>query len=462
MKNSTAFFHPLFFRFYIQRRYLLILISTFLTIPLTVSASDNPDAKRLELPFYLIDYPDNFEHAYYAPSMNQSYFLTKNIAQIGHAAIYDSMDSFLLASLATAVYDFGLLYLPFGYSWVHEEWHRAVLAHNDVGSRNQQYDEPPFSDSISVYHVKDEDLTRMKKESNPDKVRIASSGCEAQLNLSLTMRKENFFQDRPGYYDRFSQFLNILMSNLYIGADASESKDEWVDEVNKTEITIEGRDVSGPDYHTWVYDLFRPNEPYESRGVHPSGIGIDRYIKYSDLTTEEKEYLDLQKDLSVFNFFSPQLFGFDFFTIGSPFDNRQVKWNVALMHFFTSFGYTLDGNLLIKQGDYNFAIKQHNYHNHERSFPGLEFEVVRLPVQVTNGLKTFLTSSIALWLQPKNQLFYTTDASPGGMFSLKSSTPIHEDFELFIQGAVKTEGWVAGVVQLDEAIMASADISWML
>jgi len=64
------------------------------------------------------------------------------------------------------------------------------------------------------------------------------------------------------------------------------------------------RDFVGMDFTSWVYDLFRPNEPYTNRGIHPSGVGIKRYIKTSDLTKEEQSYLKLQGFLSLFNFIS--------------------------------------------------------------------------------------------------------------------------------------------------------------
>jgi hypothetical protein len=36
------------------------------------------------------------------------------------------------------------------------------------------------------------------------------------------------------------------------------------------------RDIVGFDCDAWAYDLQRPDEPYEARGPHPTGVGIDR------------------------------------------------------------------------------------------------------------------------------------------------------------------------------------------
>jgi hypothetical protein len=84
----------------------------------------------------------------------------------------------------------------------------------------------------------------------------------------------------------------------------------------------------------WVYDLFRPDEPYSARGIHPSGTGINRYRKTTDLTDEELSYLHAQRYWYIFNYVSPMLFNVNRITIG----DAGLYGNFAFRHFLTSFG----------------------------------------------------------------------------------------------------------------------------
>ena len=86
----------------------------------------------------------------------------------------------------------------------------------------------------------------------------------------------------------------------------------------------------------WVYDLFRRSEPYGARPPHPTGVGIQRPVAWSDLSGEEQDYLQRQQLLSLINFANP----FAFF----PHHLGGERWQANLMaqHTLTSFGYSVD------------------------------------------------------------------------------------------------------------------------
>jgi hypothetical protein len=90
----------------------------------------------------------------------------------------------------------------------------------------------------------------------------------------------------------------------------------------------------------WVYDLFRPDEPYEDRGIHPSGIGIDRYRSESDFTPQERRYLRTQARLSFLNFADPNLLGLYQFDVGE-YDGLPLSFNASLQHLMAPFGYAM-------------------------------------------------------------------------------------------------------------------------
>src|SRR6185503_15319227 len=104
------------------------------------------------------------------------------------------------------------------------------------------------------------------------------------------------------------------------------------EEQNRKEGTnVPTRDFTGLDPDGWVYDLFRPDEPYAARGIHPSGVGIDRYRSESDFTPRERRYLRRQARLSWLNLLNPQLIGLYGFDVGR-LNGLPVTVNASAQH----------------------------------------------------------------------------------------------------------------------------------
>ena len=173
----------------------------------------------INVEFSLIDYPYNFTDTVNYFSMKQSLELSKNISQ-SYKKAFESLivmlnnDVKILPTLfnktkTNIIGSFGELslityipiifmeylysYLPTGYGWVHEEWHRAVLKNRGIDSYDEIYDFKIFSSYISVSHIKDEDLIRLKANYPADMVRLSEAGNEANLELGLAIGKDSFF-----------------------------------------------------------------------------------------------------------------------------------------------------------------------------------------------------------------------------------------------------------------------------
>jgi hypothetical protein len=451
----------------ITARALIILICLVSAPGLLSASTDSASGGRSPLPlvFPVFDAPFNLEDGYSFPSMDQSLMLCKNIGQLAHSVIIDGtsgLDTPLgrwLPFLLTGAFDYLYFYLPPGYAWLHEEWHRAVMSRRGISSYNDVYNFEIFAESIAVSHVKDDDLAALKLRHPAEMVRLHAAGNEADVELTLAMRRDSFFTGRPVRYDLISWWLNLANTWAYIHLCTTSEADLLTDESNAEDGTdISRRDFTGLDFTAWVYDLFRPGEPYAARGVHPSGVGIDRYIRRSDLTDEEKDYLRLQRNLALLNFLSPQMAGIDRFAFRDPFTGGSLRFNFAVTHHLTCFGYDAAAHLFFREGDISLAVTPHLYANRERNLPGLDVSIVRYRVD-TAPITFFASATAALWLQPRDLLFRDSGASPGGLFRIAFSFPAGDRVEFHLQGETKTRGWYAGVVYLDAAFQARAGVT---
>jgi hypothetical protein len=419
------------------------------------------------MPFALFDHPFNLGEGFPVPSMNQSLYLTKNTAQAAHSLIVSGITSSEIPAprfvipLSLAAFDILYEYLPPGYAWLHEEWHRAVMSRRGISSFNDVYRFELFADTIAVSRVSDEKLAQLKDRHPAEMVRLSATGYEAEMSLIRAMRADCFFTGRPVYYDLLSWWLTTINAIAYIDVCTSHEADRITDRANREDgADIRRRDFTGLDFTAWVYDLFRPDEPYAARGVHPSGAGVDRYVKYSDLTPQERHYLKLQRSLSLLNFISPQMFGIDRFPAPGRFDQGGASWNFAVSHFLTPFGYSLDTALLLMGGDIRLCVIGRFYANKSRAFPGFEAALVRYPLEL-RGFRVTAGFTLALWMQPEGQRFRTAAASPGGLLRVNAAIPIAERAEWFVQPEAKSFGWAAGVVYLEEALQVSTGVNWL-
>jgi len=438
-----------------------ILFFFFIAFHITVDAeSQSGSVTDIKLPF--IELPYNLSYNYSFPGMNQSLFITADISKISHQLLYDSFsgDSRCLRLITTFIWDYMLFVLPGGPGWLHEEWHRAVMGQYGIHSYNDVYKFDIFSETIAVSHIRDEDLAFLKERHNSDMVRLSEAGNEAEIELVREYRRDSFFNGRQIRYEHFQMWFVLINASYYVNmcrtGDANRITDQMNDEDGSN---IKKRDFTGLDFTAWIYDLSRPGELYSARGVHPSGIGIDRYIKYSDLTESEKKYLKKTGLFTLFNFASPQLFGFERFNIPDNSITGSSQFNFMVIHHLTSFGNDIILSLMFKKKELNLETSLHCYNNEKNYFPGMEIALRRFPLSLFNT-KFYTDCKMMLFSQPEDQRFRESSGETGGLIGAGISVPIAGDkVELFIDGDVKSRGWIEGNPYLGKSIQSRSGIT---
>jgi hypothetical protein len=426
----------------------------------------------LKLDFPLFDFPYQLEamdtaghgffSAYANPSMGQSLALTTDMVSSVHFGLrwfYNSVNwhPFLKNTVYYGVLglgDFILTYLPGGTGWVHEEFHRAVMTRYGVNSFNDMNTFPIGQDAVSVNSIADEDLERFKAESPADFVRMHEAGIEGESMLVDRLQRNNFFYDQ-GLDNFISYWMIILNSHIYVifSADPNEVNIR-TDQMNAAENSVSSRDFTGFDMAGWVYDLFRPDEPYAARGSHPSGIGINRYRKTTDLTDRELDYLKQQGYWQIFNYLSPMMFGIN----SIPLWNSGFYGNFAFRHRLSSFGSDVSLSIFLKKSPHNFVFTLHNHINYENWFPALEAELVDFPSNI-GGLAVYLSPRILIGTQPRDQGFMTSGAEFLGLLSVRADFALSRYVLPYMEFTAKTDGWVAGNEYLKAGFEARIGVS---
>jgi len=416
------------------------------------------DPALLSLP--VIDLPDQ-HGAYAAPTWEQAIESSKAQYQASHRVLAAWTERrFGAGSRDRMMLGVGLGWeliaslLPLGTGWAHEEGHRAILDRRGMRSFNGVYDFDPTAGAIYVRNVRDEDLVRLKAEYPADTVRLAAAGMETQTLINLRLERDLFFlRGRPAT-DWATLLANTTNNWGYLFACSEAAFDSFTDEVNKADGTlIARRDALGLDCTAWAYDLQRPDEPYEARGVHPSGRGIDRYRKFSDLSRDEQKLMRTVRLLALASFADPFLWLDD----GWGTDDRRMTMTSGF--FLTSFGWSVDQNVFLALGEKNVLVTVHHAANGARWMPGIDAQVWRLPMDVSGSEPWSLTLGGAVWLQPERQRWASARADPGGRVHATLAIPVWRGLEVELGVAHKTAGWVAGVAALEAETSLRAGVS---
>lgn len=438
-----------------------ILIACLPTCAAVGHAQDSSRTSHRRFDFTLVDAPYNLTEGLRGPSMRQALDLSIATYELGHASVERAFGTHKrLAKTAITLLDLvttAEIALPLTSVWVHEEFHRTIMGGRGVDSFDDVYRLDPDATWIAVSHVKDDDLVRLKREHPAEWVRTQSAGIEGELVLVRELERRRFFGKSRAWHLPF-YWLSKISTIGYVASGSWSDADADVDASNRSDgANVKRRDFTGHDFLGWVYDLHRPDEPYAARGVHPSGVGIDRYVKRSDLTDDERRYLRRQGRLQLLNLVDPFLFGLSSgVAVGGG--DTPLRINAGLAHLLTSFGHTVDANVLVRRHDMNLAVTLHGYANGERVFPGIEADLVDLPV--TLGARAIeLTPRVGLWLQPEGQRFRTSAADAGGLAALRVRSALSRRVGAFAELEAKTAGWVAGNPYLDRNVTLRVGLS---
>ncbi|MCS6969336.1 MAG: hypothetical protein RMJ44_12285 [Cytophagales bacterium] len=449
-----------------------LLAGCLLYFFVTLACQAQRDSIKLLLEFPLIDFPfqqhatetrGNFIVGYANPSMKQSLAISNNFynaANYGIKKITDRINNssirFLAANGAALLFNLLTTNIPFGVAWLHEEYHRAVLTRRNINSYNDVNSFPIGKNILYVRRIKDEDLIRLYNNHRPDFIRLMSAGLESQYNQVQTLQKQNFFYNLNN--PNLSIYWLHTVNNVFYVLDSSNPNGDLerdVAERNRIERDILERDFTGPDFTAWVDALFYPNKPYEARGVHPTGIGINRYITASQLTDEARQYLQRQAALQVVNLFSPHMFGIRRIKLKKT-EVGNYYGNFAFRHILTSFGVDACLDIFYQTPRNNLFFSLHRYHNYKNAFFGIEGAIIDKPL-LSNRI--LFCGRTMIWSQPENQSFYTSKAALGGLISIKGTYQTHKWFSPYIEIEAKTKGWVMGNPFIDENVSVVTGIA---
>jgi hypothetical protein len=397
--------------------------------------------------FPILDIPYNVASGLRGPGMAQALSLSEAFYEGTHLAIRRAWHGRgWQTRLSIALWEtFASLLLPLPGSdgWLHEEFHRAVLGRRGIDSFNDVYRFRLGGSAIYVSHVRDEDLVRLKREHPAEQIRLSAAGIEGEYLLVQALEQRQFFARSPAWH--LPEYIVAKLGSLgYVVSTTWDIVNRGTDTLNIEDgADVKVRDFTGHDIAAWVYDLFRPGEPYAARGVHPSGVGIDRYIKPADLTAAELRYVHRQGRLQILNFIDPFLISRRVFTIANPLNGRPLRFNATAGHVLTPFGRTVDANVFLEQDDVRVFAVIHTYGNGRRQLPGFEARLLDYPIRVRGRLLT-ISPRAAVWLQPARQRFDTRSVDPGGLLSVKVNAGARGRLGVFGEVEAKSPGWVAG------------------
>lgn len=440
---------------------LLILIGSFILI-FNTSAQEKYKL-RLDVP--LFDIPENLDLPHRYPSMNQALNWSADFYEAGFWGIDElgnllfrpgAEDASMLKKLGTGAFKYALglafskygseLPIPLGV-WAHEEFHRSVLGVRGIRSFNGNWVFDRWDGT--VYGLSDETLGMLKQDDNENLLYSYVAGVQYEVVLNETVTLTDF------YYKRSFPKAALALYNAYYVWDyfrfsASHDSDSAKVLAPPHENTDPvQRDYAGSDLTAWVHDMFNPATPYTDRDPFPEGNGVNRRIGYSDLTSEERDYLDKQKKLSLLNFLNPSIFfinrinisdnlSFSFFTQYAPvhFGNSV---SVFLPVKFKNTGYLLHATRYSNNTDGGFGF-------------GLGLNNLSLSQKIHTNLR------INVWEQPTS--FLGTGKTRGGMINIKTYYSFNQSFSGYIALSGKSKGWALGNPYLDESISASAGITF--
>jgi hypothetical protein len=395
------------------------------------------------------------------PTMQQSLWISTSTYEAAHWGLAHVLDPYdpqfargFGGRLLAGVADFALTTLPFGLAWQHEEWHRAVLKSYGVDSYDAVYDFDLLASTISVDHVDDRGLARIKSERNADIVRMGTAGIEASYELATNLERVHVFYE-PRTWPSIAIGLLYMSNTFYMLTCADPDSDREVEEWDRSSTPYHRRDFTGYDCTGWTYDLTHPNEPYTARGPHPSGYGIRRYRRWADLDERGRSYLEQQAALSFLNFIDPMMIGFE------PFSVFNAKVTGHVRHMPTSFGNAINLDVLMhrERDQLNVMASVQSFFNHASYFPGVALELHRFPVPAMLDRPTWLGAKANVWMQPDAQSFTTTTMAPGGLLSLRMGYEATNALSPFVEVEGKSGGWVAGNVALGPSVAFRAGLS---
>lgn len=329
--------------------------------------------------------------------------------------------------------------IPFAGGWAHEEFHRNTWTQYGIGSYNEIWDFNLAPDALSyVSHVYDEDLSWLKANHPADYVRMGSAGIEAHFLTNEVLQQQDF-EYNTNLPNIALYWADVIAPLDYVNRAKSSETNEEHAKLYDPERNILRRDFTGNDFTGWVYDLFRPKESFESRGSHPTGVGVDRYRTYDDLDQEMLDYLEKMGTRQLLNFISPFMIGIRHIKF-----NDNFRMNFAVRHYLTSFGDDIQLEFYYQLKESIGQLVLHRYSNHNIMFPGIESTIDVKRFELGGAKKLSVKNRTMVWIQPKDQEFMTNTNELGGLISFSAHYENKTVWRPYVNVEAKSNGWVAG------------------
>lgn len=358
----------------------------------------------------------------------------------------------VLANVTALGTDYLAIKLPYGYAFQHEEFHRSVMTSRHIYSYDEVWDFGKGLD-IAVTHVKDEDLVYLKRYFPADQVRLSAAGVEGEYRYLQRMREDNFFR-QTGYPMVGISLLGTFHAVNYVNLPFAERFNAITDSIlAHDQNDIQARDFTGYDFSAWVYDLFTPYEPYETRGPWPGGVGIRRPIKETDLTADMKSFLRQTGNMQYLNFVSPFMIGINRLQLRPGY-----YFNFALRSVPTSFGYYAGGDFFLDFNNRQVMISLGINKSKQLTLPAVDFRYYNIVKKESTRFNT--SFQLSGWMQPKDQLFAASKAGFGMVAGLQPRYALTPRLSAIADLSYKTRGWVFGNPYLDSRFSGRIGLSF--
>lgn len=426
-----------------MRRLLLVILVIFCTYNLS---SEESKLKSYEYRIF-----DGTLDSFTMRQMDLAYLSTSRLINRGVEAIFGDK-KFLKIKISDWI-DYAWPF--FVYAVTHEEGHRSILTAQGIGSISQ----PFFNYHMTAYvkGVSDSTLINFRNTNKPSFIRMYTAGIESDYMMAKREEMYAAFEfDKfsilyPDYFLRRISIAGYLSAGIiYDAAEKSGGIYKWVtDLMNVVEEPDEyARDICGFDTFGAVRALFG------------NDYNFKRYVQFSDLTREEKDFLAKRMSYKSFlNYISLFLFT-------KPNINIKDKFAISgsMGYALAPFGDFIDENIYFKWrntawGDLNFYFYARQAENYNTWYPAFGVGIIEL-----SPLEWFSISTEGhIWWQPEDMKFYTSNSFFGGAFELTVKLfLINSNWPLFIQKAglttsllVKSKGFMPEIEQLDTSIRFS-------
>ena len=265
----------------ILRMSLLLMLSGAALCQINTN-ENKPGGLSKPLPFkeYSFLIMDNPHQLYSMRQYNKNYLNTLRLVV--------RRSSERLGSLRTNILQFigGLFLAPL----THEEGHRSVLTHLDIGSISKPY----FNEKGAAYvmGVRDSDLINLRNNDLPNYIRLHTAGIESDYMLLDRIQTDFVFNKE----DKKHLFIeHLFRQSQLIGYYATSMLPSMEPDIDEEPNELQ-RDIVGHDVYGAIRHLHRP------------AMEFYRYTRYDNLTKDEKAFVSRVGYRSLVNLVDPFIF----------------------------------------------------------------------------------------------------------------------------------------------------------